>query len=52
MDDPETIINYLEGNDDRLVNSLKDAYESNKNSVDTTLKNGKKIEGVYSLAKI
>jgi len=47
VDDPEAIISGLEENDDISVNSLKDSYESDKNSVDTTLKNGKQLEGVY-----
>lgn len=51
VDDPETIISDLEENDDISVNSLKDAYESDKNSVDTTLKNEKQLEGVYPYGK-
>jgi len=51
VDDPEAIISDLEENDDISVNSLKDAYKSDKNSVDTTLKNGKQLEGVYPYGK-
>lgn len=52
IDDPEAaIISDLEENGDISVNNLKGAYESDKNSVDTTLKNGKQLEGVYPYGK-
>jgi len=49
-DNPEAILSDLEENDDSSVNSFKDD-ESDKNGVDTTLKNGKQLEGVYPYGK-
>lgn len=51
VDDLEAVINDLKENDDSSVNSLKYAYRSDKNSLNTTLKNGKKLQGVYLYGK-